>query len=360
MFYRESKSENSARENILIGKFIKCYSGYAKNRQIRYNSSSGGVITALLAFALEKQIITGAIVVRQKEDDIFQGESFIARTKEEIIQSQKSKYVPIIMRDALKELSCIKDNDKIAVVGLPCQFSAIEKAGLSSKSFLRFGLFCGHTPSLAGLSLFLNKIARVKKKEISKIDFRGEGWPGYVSILKKDGKELKFPFQFFWSIVGSRFFYPKKCLSCSDCLSETSDISFGDAWLKEFKKDNLGQSLIVARTQRGLDLLLEAEKEGVIEISPIPPQKVIFSQITTLYVKKKLLKYFFGQKDGLKLGVLDRLLAFSFFVSLFFAENTVLKRILYILPKNFFYLYEGFLGRICHRKAKHDFNDFIA
>jgi len=357
----KNKDANSNNKDTLIGSCFGCYSGYAKNEKIRYNSSSGGVITALLTFALENKIITGAIVARQKNDNILFGESFLAKTKEEIIQSQKSKYIPVLMDNVLKKFSNFTLEEKIAVVGLPCQFSAIEKSGFKEKVYYKFGLFCGHTPSSHGLDLFLNKVAKIKKEEIDKIDFRGQGWPGNVSIFKKDGTILKFSFSFFWSIVGSIFFYPKKCLGCSDCLCNSSDISFGDAWLPEFKKDSLGHSLIIARTQKGVDLLKKAEKAGVIEIFPVLPQKVLLSQITTIYIKKKMLNYFYGnKKEGLKLSILDCLLFFLFSASLFLAKNNFFKKILYILPPKFFYLHTGFLGRIYNRKAKHDFKEFIS
>ena len=57
-------------ENYLLGHFFNCYIGYATDVDIRYNSSSGGLITQLLIFALENKIIDGAIVTKMKKDKI--------------------------------------------------------------------------------------------------------------------------------------------------------------------------------------------------------------------------------------------------------------------------------------------------
>jgi len=43
------------KNNAFIGKYLNCYIGWANNELIRYNASSGGVLTSLLAFALEKK-----------------------------------------------------------------------------------------------------------------------------------------------------------------------------------------------------------------------------------------------------------------------------------------------------------------
>jgi coenzyme F420 hydrogenase subunit beta len=50
-----------SRDNIL-GVHRFCYFGYACDKEIRYMSSSGGVIKALLVYALERGIIDAALV----------------------------------------------------------------------------------------------------------------------------------------------------------------------------------------------------------------------------------------------------------------------------------------------------------
>jgi coenzyme F420 hydrogenase subunit beta len=44
-------------ENVLIGNYLNCYVSHSTDYDIRYNSSSGGIVTKLLIFALEEGII---------------------------------------------------------------------------------------------------------------------------------------------------------------------------------------------------------------------------------------------------------------------------------------------------------------
>ena len=124
--YREEGSDVS--NNIHIGNYLKCYLGHSTDYDIRFNSSSGGLITQLLIFALEEGIITGALVTRMKKDKPLEPEPFIARTKKEILDAMGSKYCPVPANIALKEILKSKEGEKFAVVGLACHIHGIRKA----------------------------------------------------------------------------------------------------------------------------------------------------------------------------------------------------------------------------------------
>jgi len=51
-------------QDVLMGNYINCYVGHATDLNIRYNSASGGLITALLIFAIEEGIIDGALATK--------------------------------------------------------------------------------------------------------------------------------------------------------------------------------------------------------------------------------------------------------------------------------------------------------
>jgi coenzyme F420 hydrogenase subunit beta len=142
-------------EDVLIGNYLNCYTGYATDYDIRYNSASGGLVTQLLVFALEEGVIDGALVTRMKKDNPLEPEPFIARSKEEIIEASKSKYCPVPANIVLKEILESEDGKRFAVVGLPCHIHGIRKAELINKKLkakivLHFGLFCSHTVDFLG------------------------------------------------------------------------------------------------------------------------------------------------------------------------------------------------------------------
>ncbi len=115
-------------EDILIGNYLNCYVGHATDYDIRYNSASGGLVTALLIFALEEGLIDGALVTRMKKDKPLEPEPFIARTREEIIEARGSKYCPVPANVALREILEANEGERFAVVGLPCHIHGMRRA----------------------------------------------------------------------------------------------------------------------------------------------------------------------------------------------------------------------------------------
>lgn len=351
-------------KNILIGNHENCYSGYAGDEKIRFNASSGGLITALLVFALEKKLIDGAVVVRPGKNNILVSEAFIARTREEIISASGSRYCPLENGSVLKEIISSKKEEKLAFVGLPCQIYGVKKALLSypeskGRIVLFIGLFCGGRPGLDGLKFFLKR-NKISEDEIKKINFRGSGWPGVVKIFKKNGAVANFKFPFFWSIAGSSLFYPKSCMACSDCTSEEADLSFGDAWLDEFKDDKIGRSLVISRNKDGADFLLKAESCGALRLEKIMQEKVIQSQIISIYLKKKCLRLLFKKSEkAIKPDFLDYILSRVFLINSKIGRNAFLMKIISFIPIKIVSLYEKIFSKILYKKAVKDFNRHI-
>jgi len=278
-------------QDILLGNYLNCYIGHATDYEIRYNSASGGLVTALLIFALDEGLINGALVTKMSEQNPLEPQPFIARTKEQIISAAKSKYCPVPANIALKEI--LKEEGKFAVVGLPCHIQGVRKAELVNKKLrekivFHFGLFCSYTPSFLGTESLLKQL-KTKKEEVTNLDYRGEGWPGGVSIQLKSGRQLFLPHGEVWGakIGFGLFFWPKRCALCCDATSELADISFGDAWLPELSEEKIGESLLLCRTEVGKHLIQTAEAKRRLELSQTDAKVPTASG--TFYIKKRSL-----------------------------------------------------------------------
>ncbi len=281
-------------EDGLIGNYFGIYLGHSTDRIIRYNSSSGGLITQILVFALEEGIINGALVTRMKKDNPLEPEPFIARTKEEIIEASKSKYCPVPANIALKEIMCSKIGNKFAVVGLPCHIQGIRKLEQINRKFkekivLHIGIVCNHVPTFLATE-YLMKMNRIKYEEIQNIDYRGNGWPGEMQITKKLGDKILIPYfsRDYWGGLFSSFFYPSRCLICNDKMCQLSDASFADAWMPELmKNDDKGTSLIISRTLKFDDLLGKMMLNKLIKIKK-SDKKILYQSQGLYQVKKRL------------------------------------------------------------------------
>ena len=354
------------RKEDLIGCYLNCYSGYSLNPKIRYDASSGGLITSILNFMFEKNLIDGALVVRTKKTDPLKAEFFVARNPKEIIFAKGSKYCPVDMVNGLKDVIATKKNERLAVVGLPCHIKAFKKIKeVDKKTVLYLGLFCSRTPCAYATWSFLKK-KRIKPKDVLKLSYRGEGWPGHMKIIKKNGKKILIPSPKVWSFIGSDFFISKKCFFCNDKVSELADISFGDAWLSEFRKNNKGVSLLISRPDRGQKILEEAIKDNIISLSFIEDRKIILSQLVSIYLKKKIMnirRFLFKKslknKKLTRLDFLDFVLSVPSLLVFLLSQNAFFKKITTKMPFGFFSFYNRVTNKLYFLKARHDFNKIL-
>lgn len=267
-------------DDTLIGNYINCYYGYSTDYNIRYNCASGGLITQLLIFALDEGIIDGALVTRMKMDKPFEPEPFIARTREELIEASKSKYCPVPANIALKEI--LDTEGKYAIVGLPCHIHGAIKAEminntLRNRVVLHLGIWCGTTCSFLATEFVLKKW-RIDKEKVIRIDYRGKGWPGGMSIYLKDGGTKFIPLADYWDINFSSF-SPYRCGLCCDASAELSDISFGDyRGHNMLSSEKIGVSGIISRTDAGETLLMRMLSKKQIDLFEIHSRDLVTLQ----------------------------------------------------------------------------------
>lgn len=274
-----------------IGVYTGCYIGYANDENVRFNSSSGGLITQLLLFALKEKIIDGALVTRMNNEKPLIPEPFIARTKEEIIQASTSKYCPVPANTVLKQIIEAPKNEKFAVVGLPCHMHGIRKAEMINKKLrekikIHLGIMCGTTKTF-NATLYQLERMKISKNDVRQINYRGDGWPGKLKIKLKNKQVVNEYLNYYDNEFSS--FLPWRCTLCSDHVCEVSDISFGDAWIDKIKeKDYKGTSIIINRTEFTDELLKKMQKSKMIELIPTNSTVVALSQNNYNFKKKKI------------------------------------------------------------------------
>jgi coenzyme F420 hydrogenase subunit beta len=280
-------------EGGLLGNYLNCYVGHSNDMDIRYNSASGGLASQILIFALDEGVIDGAIVVRMRDDAPLETEAFIAKSKEEVLDAARSKYCPVTLGKAIRQI--LREDGRFAVVGLPCHIEGIRKAEqlsdrLRRRIKLHIGLLCSHTVSFTGTELLVKKLG-IRKEDVVDLRYRGEGWPGSMTIKTKSGQCFKIPlfgsWHSYWPLFSSFLFAPLRCIMCPDQAAELSDISLGDAWLPQMKNERNGESIIITRTEEGEKIVKALNSAGLISARLISPNEVIISQALNLKFKKK-------------------------------------------------------------------------
>jgi coenzyme F420 hydrogenase subunit beta len=274
-----------------VGVVQKTYVGHASDQQLRFESSSGGAATALLAYLLEQGYIDGAIVLRMDREQPHLAEVTVARTREEILQSKGSKYCPAKSGIGLR--SVMREPGRYAFVGVACHIHGVRKfqqvfRKYRSRIVITLGLFCGGGITMHGTRFLLRRL-NVEPRELTSLQLRGNGWPGRttatcrdgrVAILNKRAGATSTQEAAVYNSWMHRYFSPPRCLTCTDLTAQLADISFGDPWLPRFTRtDKIGLSMMVVRTPIGVRLLDLAIRDGAIEVvDEVTPQEVADSQ----------------------------------------------------------------------------------
>ena len=220
---------------MLLGNHEACYVAHSTDEKLRYNASSGGMVTQILIHLIDKGIVDGALVTRMNPEKPLEPEPFIARTPEDIIEAAGSKYCPVPANIALREI--LREPGKYAVVGLPCHIQGIRKAEMINRKLrerivYHLGIVCNHTPSFMATEFLLKRLG-VRREEVTGIRYRGDGWPGSLKVETVSGDILLLPE--YWGSGFGQLFKPSRCRRCCDHMAELSDMSFADPWLQEFE-----------------------------------------------------------------------------------------------------------------------------
>jgi len=277
-----SEPENINYNFINNGPIKKVFMGCASNNQIRHDSSSGGWITQMLINAIEAKIIDGAVVTKMSTNPI-QPVSYIAYSRDDLIAASGSCYCTSNIFDCLHGI--LKDNKKLAFVGLPCQILALKKCQklipeLNDRISITIGLFCGGSSSIRGLRDIF-KFYKIPD-DVCLIKYRGSGWPGNLFVKHENGcKSVSYPE---YSAMMRRGYFYNRCFICPDATNELADISFGDAW-NLVDEPVEGTSLIICRNDMGTDFINLTSDDILKEI--IDDSLLRKSQSNLLHFKKK-------------------------------------------------------------------------
>lgn len=216
----------------------------------------GGVVTALLARAIEKDLIDAAVVVYERET--YGGRAAAVDDVEGVVKAKGTKYVRVSAIEPLLD-SLREGKRRIAVVGTPCQIRVIrkmEQSGYFEDEFpdaeiLLIGLFCFESFDYRKLRIHLKELLGVDIEKAERIQIaKGK----YTATL--EGMEHS------CSVRDLENDIREGCRFCQDLVSKLADISIGSVGSPE------GYSTVIIRSEKGkrlMDGLPLKRKEARIE-----------------------------------------------------------------------------------------------
>ena len=237
MFGRARETEE------LSGVFKDICLARAADPELHEVGQDGGLVSAMLVYALEHDIIDAALVSYLEGDgSTWKAIPGIARTRDDIVASAGSRYT--YSANTLAYMDLEKEDERIALVGMSCQSSIPpvmkqRKAGkVARRLSLSIGLLCSKTFDDAIFEELFEAKYGLKKADIKKMNIKG-----VFQIWMHNGDYHEVPLKecHQWTREG--------CKMCPDFAAEHADISTGG-----IGKYN-DWTLTIVRTDAGRDLM---------------------------------------------------------------------------------------------------------
>lgn len=259
----------------------ECYIGFSKDRDVRKNSSSGGIFTELA-----KQVIdNGGVIYGAGFDSDFDVKHFSIYVKEDISLLRGSKYVQSSIGEVYREIKGLLKSEKLVYFsGTPCQVAGLYSY-LDSKphNLVTQDLICHGVGSPMVWRKYLEQYGRIKK-----VCFRNKkyGWHYFSMHIETDKKKV---YQRLDEDFYLRLFLDNLILRpiCYDCPIKKSgsqaDITLADCWSPQKVTNAVidydeGLSLVIANTEKGKTWLEQLKSFGDTTLYAVDTHKAINSQ----------------------------------------------------------------------------------
>ncbi|TCO07874.1 Coenzyme F420 hydrogenase/dehydrogenase, beta subunit C-terminal domain [Natronoflexus pectinivorans] len=301
------------RHERIWGKVIESYSGYSEDKEIRTKGSSGGIISAVAIYLLENSIVDTVLQVGGNSKDFRRNSLKESKTREDVLSCATSRYAPAaVFRNILDILRA--SSDSFLLIGKPCDISGIKNLLNEYPEYKeRFKFFvsivCAGIPSFNATQDVIASFKNVKYP-VTELAYRGNGWPGYFSFLDASGHRHQMSYNDSWGKkLGKKIHF--RCKICPDGIGLQADMAVGDAWetkdgYPDFTERD-GQSLILIRTTKALELLRKMQKDECVTINSLPVEKLksiqpfqyvrrraVGARVMAVYIAKGVLLNFKG------------------------------------------------------------------
>lgn len=257
------------------GESLRVYLGHSTDSVVRERASSGGVLSSLCIYILQRKLADGIIQIGDGAVPL-EKKARVSRSAKEVFSCAGSRYIAAMPLESVINFLNESSSAKYVIVGRPCDIRAMRAFVKEHKEYqvriaFMLSFFCAGTPSVNASKRMIAQMGADTNK-IEYISYRGNGWPGLATVKDNSGNTYTMPYEDSWGRILGRDIY-KGCRLCYDGVGETADISCGDAWYLEEDgsisfRERPGRNVIFARTDTGEDLLKQAESDGYIECQP--------------------------------------------------------------------------------------------
>ena len=260
---------NNSKHDIIWGYYNSLFYAWSTDKDIRFQSSSGGLLNGLSLYLLETNKVDYVLHTAGDPDNPMRSLPKFSYTKKDLLNCEsRSRYGPASPLSRFNE--ALDTNKKFLFVGKPCDISAIRQLSkiderVNKQCLYLLTLVCGGSTEFTKSQDFINSF-NVKEEELDIFRYRGYGNPGLMYIKTKHGREHDKEYNSFWGDE-SNWRVHFRCKICPDAIGESSDIAALDTWRGGSPEgEDEGFNAAIIRTKKGYDLVHDARDAGYIKI----------------------------------------------------------------------------------------------
>lgn len=247
----------------------QAYVGYNEDKQVRKNSSSGGIFSALA----DEILLHGGWVYGAAFDDGFTVRHMGTKNKTDIEKLRTSKYVQSDVRGIFPTIKeQLKKGELVYFSGTPCQVEGLlSYLGKGYEKLYTQDIICHGVPSPAVWEAYLQLI-KGKKKDISFRD-KKYGWHYFSMRIRTDKKKhiKRLDQDTYVRLFLDNVTLRPSCYACHFKKKiRNSDFTLADCWNGNslglsIKDDDKGLSMIFVNSEKGKKLLKALDKKVLLE-----------------------------------------------------------------------------------------------
>ena len=257
-----------AAHDVVWGRAEHLAIGYARDPEVRFRGSTGGVLTALGQFLLTSGRVKFILHVAASGREPLRTERRLSFDAAAVLDAAGSRYGPAAPLVDFTEL--LDRAEPFALIAKPCDIGAVRNlARIDSRvdRYLRYALtfVCGGASDLTKSEEVVGELG-LRPEELSLFRYRGYGCPGPTRLEAQDGRSFELTYRDMWEDEATWRIQPR-CKICPDAIGESADLAASDVWPGGGPGgEDEGFNGIIVRTQRGLELYRAALEAGAIAV----------------------------------------------------------------------------------------------
>ena len=265
--------ESDSKQDNVWGTWRRMLRGWAGDPEIRFEGSTGGVMTALGKYLLESKRVDFILQVKSSRSEPSFGEPCLSFTAADVIEAAGSRYGPSAPLLDIDQV--LKRNQPFAFFAKPCDVNALRNyAEQDSRvdELVRYCIVmvCGGYGTPRGTLDFYRR-SGIDPNDVTGLRYRGRGCPGPTRVETADGSAREFHYIDFWGEDETTWSLPFRCKICPDGIGEAADIAVADTWIgggpnRVDSETDPGTNAIIARTLAGEELLVAAAADAALTL----------------------------------------------------------------------------------------------